>query len=266
MKRLVLCAGLALWGCASIPYDNIPRGAFSGLVMVVWVGPNTASFLGDGEFLYVPVRGRELTFSRSEAANPSGNSKVIQPQAFYTDGGSVPRLVQAAKGFNAWGYGPAYIIHDWIFVAKKCLNDAELPDHGQYLTDEVLKISEMDFRESVSIMGETIKALVRDHDIDDGDSFSGPVIANVTAGPVSQRLWNEKGKCKDNQVKSEHQAVVDELSGTGERAILQSETILIERSAAFLSALENASFGERLDVGGGLTAFAYGVASLDTIN
>ena len=234
--------------------------------MVVWVGPNTASFLGDGEFLYVPVKGRELTFVRSDAANPSGGSKTIQPRAFYTDGGSVPRLVQAAEGFNAWGYGPAYIIHDWIFVAKKCLNDANLPNHDQYLNDEILKVSEMEFRESVSVMGETIKTLVRDHDIDDGDSFSGPVITNVTAGLVSRQLWNEKGKCKENQVKPKHQAVVDQLSGAGENALLLSESILIERSAAFLRKLENASFARPADVGNGITAFAYGVASLDAID
>jgi hypothetical protein len=266
LKRLGFCALLAVSGCVSVPYDNIPRGEFSGLVMVVWVGPNDASFLGDGEFLYVPVKGRELTFVRSDAANPSGNSKVIQPKAFYTDGGSVPRVVQSARGFNAWGYGPAYIIHDWIFVAKKCLNDADLPDHDQYLNDEVMKISEMRFRESASIMGETIKTLVRDNDIDDGDSFSGPVITSITSGPVTRRLWNETGKCAENQVKSEHQAVVDKLSGTGVQALRQSESVLIERSATFLRKLESASFETRVDLGDGLTAFAYGVASLDTVD
>ncbi|THH36688.1 DUF1353 domain-containing protein [Aliishimia ponticola] len=196
MMRVFIGLLLVLSACTHVGYDRVPRGTFSGTLLVVWTGPNADSFLGDGDFIYVPLIGDELTFTRGERAMASGGSRIIQPEPFYTDGGSIPRSVQSLRGFNAWGYGPAYIIHDWLFVARKCLNDeaAGLPEAE--VTPEMRKIRDMSFAESARVMAETIKTLVRDHSVQGGDTLSGPVISGVTAGPVSHRLWNETGACK----------------------------------------------------------------------
>lgn len=221
--RLALGSLLLAAGCATIDYDSVDRGRFQGSAIVVWVGPGDRDILGDGKFLYVPVRGRELVFTRPSSSDPSGGSGRIQPEAFYTDGGSIPRSVQWLRGFNAWGYGPAYIIHDWLFVARKCLNDAETD--GDLITDEMRKISKVTFRESALIMAETIRTLVDDYDIGGGNEVSGPTISNVTAGPISYDLWTEKGKCRQLQVTDpDHLNIIADLQSR--QSTLLSKTAL----------------------------------------
>nr|WP_249779640.1 DUF1353 domain-containing protein [Bradyrhizobium sediminis] len=39
----------------------------------------------------------------------------------YTDGGSIPRIAQIFNGLSPWGFGPAYIVHDWIFLRSQLL-------------------------------------------------------------------------------------------------------------------------------------------------
>ncbi|MFT6425075.1 MAG: hypothetical protein ACJAX2_002189 [Celeribacter sp.] len=210
MKYLAAALTLSIPSCAHIDYNSVERGTFTGAAIVVWVGPGDKDVLGDGQFLYVPVTGNELTFVRPDSSNPSGDSHIIRPEAFYTDGGSIPRSVQAVRGFNAWGYGPAYVIHDWLFVAKKCLNDAGTS--GDLITDEMRKISEMTFAESARVMSETIHSLVKEYDIGWGDEFSGPIITGVTAGPLTHKLWTETGKCTQQQVTDpEHLKIIADL-------------------------------------------------------
>ncbi len=221
MKKALLVPTLIIAGCASIDYSGVDRGSFQGSAIVVWVGPGDEDILGDGEFLYVPVGGRELVFTRPNSSNPSGDSDRIQPEAFYTDGGSIPRSVQWLRGFNAWGYGPAYIIHDWLFVARKCLNDSDTD--GDLITDEMRKLSEVTFRESALIMAETIRTLSDEYDIGGGNDVSGPIISNVTAGPVSYELWTEKGKCRQLQVMNpDHLEIIADLQSQSSRLLSRS--------------------------------------------
>ncbi|MGX9350790.1 DUF1353 domain-containing protein [Shimia sp. W99] len=194
---------LAVGGCAHVDYDNVKRGEFSGSVYLLWVGSADTALLGDGRFLYVPRAGDALTFKRSLDANPSEGSAVIVPEAFFTDGGSIPRAVQAMPGFNAWGFGPAYVIHDWVFVARKCMNDEAHFDED-LATPEMEKLAKMTFRESAQVMAETIKTLVSDHEVSGGDTVSGPVISSFTAGPLSHQLWSEVGACRDGELTPEH--------------------------------------------------------------
>ncbi len=187
-------AAVSLCGCGSVDYDAVTRGTFSGKANLVWVAPNATALLGDGLFLYVPDPSEPLVFERHPSNDPAQGSEIITPEAFFTDGGSIPRAVQAAPGFNAWGYGPAYVIHDWVFVARKCMNYDET--HASTLaTNEMKKLKNLSFQGSVEIMAETIKALVSDFGVANGNSLSGPIISNVTAGPVSYRLWEEDGEC-----------------------------------------------------------------------
>jgi hypothetical protein len=49
------------------------------------------------------------------------NGERIEPTNFFTDGGSIPRIVSALNGrLSPWGYGPAYLIHDWEFDRHHC--------------------------------------------------------------------------------------------------------------------------------------------------
>ena len=197
-RALAVVISLFVSGCAFVDYDGAAKGEFRGTLLVVWVGGRPDASLGDGKFIYVPLGDQALTFFRGSGANASPGSEVIRPEPFYTDGGSVPRSVQYIRGFNAWGYGPAYVIHDWLFVARKCMNDG-----GG--TDEMKKLAKVTFGESARIMAETIKSL------EDADDVSGPVISSVTAGPVSRRLWNETGQCEAQELTPEHKKLVRDI-------------------------------------------------------
>lgn len=205
---------LALGSCTFIDYNTAPVGRFSGAALVVWTGAGDQSILGDGEFLYVPYPGRELVFHRASNSGASPGNGTIAPEPFYTDGGSVPRFVQGLPGFNAWAFGPAYIVHDWVFVVRRCIND----DNDAYKDHPV---KNMTFRESAELMAESIKTTIVQYDISDTAGQAGGVIAPVTAGPVTRDLWEAKGACKAG-VRDEHQEIVDDIRGKTARGIAPS--------------------------------------------
>lgn len=211
MKRIVfIVTALFLASCGYVDYKSLKPGTFKGQVLVFWVGENNTG-LGNGEFIYVPVPGKELTFAR---ADESGVAPVISPQAFYTDGGSVPKPLQGIGGMSAWGYAPAYIIHDWLFVARKCVNDNQANPYQSEI------VANMSFADSADIMGETIKTLIEERRVKHRE-FSPVAISWATAGPVSRRLWNETGQCKAQKLHPKHQAEVDEYLALEDDASLR---------------------------------------------
>lgn len=114
-------------------YKQLRVGRFEGAPTITWNGYDAAdgrpTFLFEpGDFAYVTARGRRIT-----------------PSTMDTDGGSVPKVLHSFGNFNPWTYGPAFMIHDWIFVAHKC--DAA-PDN------------DIAFEESASIMAEAMKTLM----------------------------------------------------------------------------------------------------------
>jgi len=124
VRALAGWGALVLAGCASVDpdYASLMAGHFKGSLVVVWVGEGGGP--GDGRFLYVPDPDDPLTFKRND---PKAPGAVIRPGIMYTDGGSIPKIAQAFRGFSPWGYAPAYMIHDWLFVARHCLKDGS-PD------------------------------------------------------------------------------------------------------------------------------------------
>lgn len=233
MQRCLLafCAALALTSCGTIDPDRVHRGNFYGNVHLVWIRGGENDALGDGVFAYLPRPNDELTFERGEQNERSENSTVIQPEAFYTDGGSVPRAFQMLNGFNAWAYGPAYVIHDWLFVARKCLNDEE--ERPDLVTDEMRKISEMTFNESAYVMAETIISLASKGDRPTAENAQ--LISSATAGPRTKILWHQKGQCEKSLVSKE---ILAELTQTVEK----DEALRAER-AKILSEPVPQSFG-----------------------
>jgi hypothetical protein len=195
MRKIVLAALVATCGgCANVSYETTKAGTFKGEMAVVWLKGTEGS--GDGTFIYVPTPGKALTFTR-----PSGAE--IAPTMIYTDGGSVPPLARAFRGFTPWNYGPAYIVHDWLFRAKQCWADGH--------RDEAYKVvADMSFEDSAAIIAESIKALHDTGRVRKDDVSAAAVTAAVTS-PFSYKYWTETGAC--TEVSPEHRRMALEAIG-----------------------------------------------------
>lgn len=194
--RAALAFALALTACGPDLYKSAEPGEFTGRIYLMWIddgGP-----LGDGTFVFVPVPGQELKLKRK---NPAATVAVIQPEMMYTDGGSIPRVAQAFKGFSPWGYAPAYMVHDWLFLAKNCNTDGMAKGRE-------LEVTDMTFRESADIMAEAIKTLVTERKVKPND-VSESLIPSAVGGPISESLWDRKGACKGRRVSPEDRAAAE---------------------------------------------------------
>ncbi|MCB1519186.1 MAG: DUF1353 domain-containing protein [Hyphomicrobiaceae bacterium] len=142
-KMLVVAtATLGLTGCLDQlfgwQYDQTKTGELKGTLQIRW--------LSQDKFLFVPDAADPLVFKRADGT-------VIQPQSMYTDGGTIPSALRAIKAYSPWGYAPAFIIHDWLFVMKQC----KLQGHEAY-----------DLDTAAMIMAEAMKTLMEKPD------FGGP--------------------------------------------------------------------------------------------
>ncbi|MGO6845961.1 MULTISPECIES: hypothetical protein [Rhizobium] len=177
-------------GCQTIDFDKLPSGKFSGTLIVMWVGEGGKA--GDGKFVFVPDPHNRLSFTRAESS-----AAPIIPGVMYTDGGSVPKVVQPFRGFNPWGYAPAYMIHDWIFTAHHCISDGK--QDPAYLA-----MAKIDFHESGVILGEAIQTLMAKKLVEEND-ISKFAITTAVLSPVARNLWDaEGGACDAGAVKPEH--------------------------------------------------------------
>ena len=201
-RGLLAALALTLTSCGTVDFDNLPSGRFEGVLHVVWVGEGDPG-AGDGAFIYIPDPVHPLSFIRT---NPDATITRITPPARKTDGGSIPRPAQLFNGFSPWGYGPAYIVHDWLFVAYRCVQDG-------MASDAMKPVGNMDFQESADVMAEMIKTLAYTYDFKGTETPSGPVIANVVAGPVSRSLWEKRGQCKADEVSDDHKDLVKDING-----------------------------------------------------
>jgi hypothetical protein len=189
--RKVACAGIImvfLSACASVDYSQTPAGRFTGSVFVMWVSEGNES--GDGNFLFVPDPRDRLTFTRHD---PHGHGVVIQPGLMYTDGGSIPKIAQVFKGLSPWGYAPAYMIHDWLFVARHCLVDGEADPRFNQVRD-------VDFDDSATILAEAIRALVASQQVQPND-LAGETITTAVDSVVAKELWDKTGACAESHVR-----------------------------------------------------------------
>lgn len=148
----------------------------------MWVGEGSSTS-GAGRFVYVPSSGDELRLIRGGSG---GTLSVVRPEMMHTDGGSIPRPAQLFTGFSPWDYAPAYMVHDWLFVARHCLSDDADP------TPAERDVAAMEFRESAEIIGEAIKSLVGSGTVRAND-VAPRVIAGAEAGPVSYASWIARG-------------------------------------------------------------------------
>ena len=101
------------------------------------------------------------------------NGQSIRPGPMYTDGGSIPRFLWGIEGYSPWGYAPAYIVHDWLFVAQHCGYE---PDNQHT------------FGDSVAVIAEGLKAVMETNtEVRNYFVFDGVVAA--VGSPIAKRLW-----------------------------------------------------------------------------
>lgn len=227
----IALGGLA--SCGPLDFDAVSdRSEIDGRLFVMWVGEGSPS-VGDGEFVFVPNPNDPLRLIRKDADGaPTG--EVIEPQIMYTDGGSVPRIATVFKGFSPWGYAPAYMIHDWLFVAKNCVTDG-------MATPEQLKVEEMSFETSAVVIAEAIKALREAGQVAEND-VAPRAISSAVAGPIARRAWEREGACVDHEVSDEHLAAVLQAFPQAEQKRLQDDTGLERFDAPIFSDVAPAVF------------------------
>jgi hypothetical protein len=136
---LLLAKTLVGAGCAT--WTTYGDGYLWGHVVVVWHRQD--------KFIYVPDKNDLFSFQ------PSFMNKPIVPGLMYTDGGSIPRVLWSVPGLSPWAMGPAYIVHDWLFVVHRCHWPA--PPEVEAIT----------FDQSAQILAEVGKSLVKSGLIDD---------------------------------------------------------------------------------------------------
>lgn len=224
MRVLALLALVGLTACGAEIYDTARPGEFKGSLLVMWVGPGDPGS-GDGNFVYVPdpTSGQALTFERGVATSGSSvNIRTISPDWMYTDGGSIPRGFQPFRGLNPWGYAPAYMVHDWLFAARKCLRDDSVTP-----TPAERKVAGVTFRETYEIMAEAIKTLERTHKVSGSDVQPGAITWAVSTG-ISRRIWDQRDACR--RLTPEHVRQVRARLGIGQRSALESVMIDKQRT------------------------------------
>jgi len=124
----------SLCGCSPSFYSTTKKGRFMGKPCLEWRNQR--------EFVFHQNLQEPFYFERA-------NKEKIFPKSMYTDGGSIPRVLWSFSGYSPWEYGPAFLIHDWLFVAHH-LHD---PDYKQY--DDVNKAGK--------IMSECMKTLMEEN-------------------------------------------------------------------------------------------------------
>jgi len=167
-RMIILGVALStgLTGCATQHYEQTQAGKLEGDLVVQWYKPNN--------FMFIPSEDHPLKFIRA------GNGDVIQPDRMWTDGGSIPRQFWVFKNYSPWGYGPAFIVHDWLFHMQDC----QLPGHDNY-----------DLKAAATIMSEVMKTLLEDPQFDYGDKTSMYLMYKAVQTEPARKAWEDQD-CK----------------------------------------------------------------------
>jgi hypothetical protein len=139
-------------------YPDIPVGKFEGAPHLVWIGPD--------KFRYVPDPAQPFRFIRGNTAK-----ETIAPGEMFTDGGSIPRALWSFKDLSPWAYGPAFLIHDWLFELHHCGRDTR------------------SFEEVRNTMMEGVKTLM-ETGVCERDLWSFNLIYGGIDSPVARVLWD----------------------------------------------------------------------------
>ncbi|MBC2736535.1 MAG: DUF1353 domain-containing protein [Desulfobacteraceae bacterium] len=172
MKKLwVIFIAFFLTGCANYHYSKTNVGTLTGNVRVQWLEPD--------KFLFIPDSNKPLSFKRH-------NGDVITPGIMYTDGGSIPRPLWGVRNYSPWGYAPAFIVHDWLFVMKHCNNEA---------------LGDYDVDDAGMVMSEIIKTLMEKEENIEINKFVLYSMHKAVTSEIAEELW-ENGECNEATVRT----------------------------------------------------------------
>ncbi len=161
-------SAVALGGCLDQiygwHYDRTQTGELKGTLRVTWVGQDS--------FLYEPDPVNPLYFKRADGT-------VIQPATMFTDGGTIPMALRAIKSYSPWGYAPAFIIHDWLFVMKQC----QLPGYEKY-----------DLEAAAVVMAEAVKSLMENPKVGAPNKLVHYSMYEGVRSATARDYW-DNGKC-----------------------------------------------------------------------
>jgi hypothetical protein len=145
-------------------YNQIKPGRFTGELHLTWKYP---------DLFTVDNADQKFGFIRY-------NQQIITPQAIYTDGGSIPRLAWGIKDLSPWYYGPAFIIHDWIFEWHRH------PDR--------FGACPYTCQDAADILAECLKTLMQDPATKCDDSPTTLwLVHTAVSSVVAEHLWNSTG-------------------------------------------------------------------------
>lgn len=151
-------------------------GEIKGNIILKWIGPD--------KFIFIPDTNDPLVFIRKR--NGVEADRIFPNAQFYTDGGSIPSAAHAFKNFSPWNFGPAYIIHDWLFEMNHC----SLPGREKY-----------NYKIAAEIMAEVLKTQMLENNKTDTwlENANNAVLLYDIYSPVemySKGLWEPKeGRC-----------------------------------------------------------------------
>jgi len=168
VRAAALLATLPLGACGVWIHDDIPEGDLKGIVTIEWDKQDNFIYRPD------PSPTRRLSF---QPYAWRGSDKRITPTRMYTDGGSIPRFFWNVPGLSPWGFGPAYVIHDYIFAVHRC----GWPDPV---------VAQITFEDSAEILAEIGAALIRANLIRN-DALNAIVWGVRTR--YARDLWNTPG-------------------------------------------------------------------------
>lgn len=147
-------------------YDQVKPGReLKGRLIVEWMAPNY--------FLFTPSETEPLTFTRYDG-------KVIQPGLMFTDGGSIPRPMWVFRNYSPWGYGPAFVIHDWLFHMQNC---------------QLAGADEWTLHSAADVMAEVMKTMMQSKDFHYGSPSTVTLMHTGVLTPPAANAWKDRN-CK----------------------------------------------------------------------
>jgi len=171
MKLLVLALGVVTLlpaGCTDWlygrHYDATEPGELKGRLVVEWIDQD--------KFLFLPDATNPLVFRRK-------NDEVIEPRRMYTDGGSIPAALRSIKSYSPWGYAPAFIVHDWLFVMHHC----KVPGHEN-----------IDLEKAATIMSEVMKTVMENPKYGAPNKLVHYSMYEAVRSKSAQEYWDQ-GEC-----------------------------------------------------------------------
>ena len=165
---VVIAATVGLGGCLDLiygwHYDQTKTGELKGTIRIKW--------LAQDKFLFEPDPADPLVFKRADGT-------VIRPQAMFTDGGTIPQALRAIKAYSPWGYAPAFVVHDWLFVVKQC----KLEGH-----------EELTLAGAADVMAEAMKTLMEKPDFGGVNKLVHYSMYQGVLSSTAQEYWDQ-GEC-----------------------------------------------------------------------